>query len=381
MKICGGGGQVDIPEGIAAILAALSRAGHGAYLVGGCVRDGLLGRPVHDWDITTDARPDEILAAFEKAVPTGGRHGTVTVFCGGESAEVTPFRTESGYSDHRRPDDVRFVDSLEQDLARRDFTINAMAMDASGRVTDLFGGRDDLARGRIRCVGEPERRFSEDALRLLRALRFSAQLGFEVESGTMAAVRACAMYAAALSAERVRDETEKTLLSPRPGALSGMAALGLLAAVGIAALPGAERLGAVPPERALRWAALAAICPEADGAKLRLPRDICRAMRAASELGTAPRGDAERKDVLARYGETAVRAVCCLDGTEAELECVIKSGACIYPRELAVTGRDIPQTGAAAGRCLAALLSHVHRHPEDNRRGILLEIAEKWEDG
>ena len=372
---------MDIPDGIAGILAALSRAGHAAYLVGGCVRDGLLGRPVHDWDITTSARPDEILGAFEKAVPTGGKHGTVTVFLGGEQAEVTPFRAESGYGDHRRPDAVRFVDSLEEDLSRRDFTVNAMAMDAAGNLTDLFGGRDDLTAGRIRCVGEPERRFSEDALRLLRALRFSAQLGFAVEEKTMAAVRACAGYAACLSAERVRDETEKTLLSPRPGVLSDMTALGLLAAVRISELPGAERLAAVPPERALRWAALAALCPEADGARLRLPREICRAMRACSELGTAPRGDVELKDALASCGEMAVRAACCLDGTAAQLDRVLQSGACIYPRELAVTGRDIPQTGAAAGRCLAALLFHVHRHPEDNRRDTLLNMAQKWEDG
>ena len=372
---------MDIPAGIAEILAALSIAGHEAYLVGGCVRDGLLGRSVHDWDITTSARPDEISSIFEKAVPTGGRHGTVTVFCGGEHAEVTPFRAESGYADHRRPDAVRFVDTLAEDLSRRDFTVNAMAMDARGRLTDLFGGRDDLERGVIRCVGEPERRFSEDALRMLRALRFSAELGFGIEAGTMAAVRSCARFAALVSAERVRDEMEKTLLSPRPGTLSEMAALGLLAAVGISALPDAARVRDVPPERALRWAALAALCPEADGVKLRLPRDICRAMRAAAGLGRAPRGDAALKDALAECGEIPVRALCCLSRTDGQLDRVLGSGTCIYPRALAVTGRDIPQRGAAAGRCLSALLAHVHRRPEDNRREILLKMAEEMEDG
>lgn len=366
-----------IPEEILAVLAALERAGHTAYLVGGCVRDGLLGREIHDWDITTSARPEQVQAIFPHTAATGLRHGTVTVLSGGASAEVTTFRAESGYADHRRPDRVAFVDRLEDDLARRDFTVNAMAMDASGALTDLFGGQDDLKAGVIRCVGDPMRRFSEDALRLLRAARFSAQLGFALERQTEQALRACAHLAGALSAERVCGEMEKTLLSPRPERMEGMARLGLLAAVGVAALPNLAVLRGVPEERTLRWAALAALAPDVDGARLRLPRNVCRAMRDAAALGVAPRADAELKDALAAHGAVPVRAVCSLNGTLGQLERIERSGACIYLRELAVTGCDLPQRGEKTGRCLAALLHHVHRHPEDNRREILLALAEK----
>ena len=158
------------------ILNVLSSAGYEAYYVGGCVRDTILGRPVHDWDVTTSALPEQVMACFDHCVPTGLKHGTVTVLLDGLSAEVTTFRTDGSYRDGRRPENVTFVRSLREDLARRDFTINAMAMDACGEITDLYGGREDLAQCVIRCVGDPEQRFREDALRMLRALRFSAQL-------------------------------------------------------------------------------------------------------------------------------------------------------------------------------------------------------------
>ena len=219
------------------IVKGLCAAGFPAYYVGGCVRDRLLGRPVHDWDVTTAALPEEVMALFEHCVPTGIRHGTVTVFLDGAQAEVTTFRTEGVYLDGRHPSEVRFVRTLAEDLSRRDFTINAMAMDADGNVTDLFGGRDDLARRCIRCVGDPEKRFREDALRMLRAYRFSAQLGFALDAATAGAVERCAPLAAALSMERIRDEMEKTLLSPRPP----------VRAAGIGAWPREGRL----PERGL----------------------------------------------------------------------------------------------------------------------------------
>ena len=145
------------------ILRCLLDAGFAAYYVGGCVRDTLLGRSIHDWDVATSARPEQITALFSHCVPTGMQHGTVTVLFGETQAEVTSFRRETGYCDSRHPDSVQFVTDLQSDLARRDFTVNAMAMDLDGRITDLFGGRDDLARGVIRCVGNPGRRFGEDA--------------------------------------------------------------------------------------------------------------------------------------------------------------------------------------------------------------------------
>ena len=163
------------------ILKTLEGAGFAACFVGGCVRDTLLGRPVHDWDVTTSALPEEIMALFPRCIPTGIKHGTVTVLLRGESFEVTTFRRDGAYHDGRHPDGVVFVPNLTEDLARRDFTINAMAMHLDGRITDCFDGKADLKRGIIRCVGDPERRFREDALRMLRAWRFSAQLGFAID--------------------------------------------------------------------------------------------------------------------------------------------------------------------------------------------------------
>ena len=176
------------PAPVAACCGALRRAGYEACPVGGCVRDLLLGRAPGDWDIATSARPEAVTALFERTVPTGLKHGTVTVLLGGMALEVTTFRGESGYSDGRHPDRVTFGVGLREDLARRDFTINAMALAPDGSVLDPFGGRADLARRLIRCVGEPERRFTEDALRMLRAVRFAAQLGFSLEARTAAAL-------------------------------------------------------------------------------------------------------------------------------------------------------------------------------------------------
>ena len=224
------------------ILQTLERAGFEARYVGGCVRDTLLGRPVHDWDIASQALPEDVLRLFPRCVPTGLQHGTVTVLLDGTSAEVTTYRLDGAYHDSRHPDGVRFVRSLADDLARRDFTINAMAMDLSGTITDLFGGREDLARGVIRCVGDAETRFREDALRMLRARRFAAQLGFALEAGTEAAIGRCAGLCAALSRERVREEAEKTLLSDRP------ALFGRMLARREARLPRAAA-GGVPPAR------------------------------------------------------------------------------------------------------------------------------------
>ena len=201
-----------------AVLERLNVAGHRAVLVGGCVRDRLMGRTPHDYDAATSARPEQIREACApmRVVETGVRHGTVTVLSGGLPVEVTTFRREGRYTDHRRPDRVEFTVDLGEDLARRDFTINAMAWDPSG-LTDPFGGRADLAAGVIRCVGEPERRFGEDALRLLRALRFAAQLDFRLEEGTAAGVRVCAPQLACVSRERVAEELKRLVCGPAAG--------------------------------------------------------------------------------------------------------------------------------------------------------------------
>jgi tRNA nucleotidyltransferase (CCA-adding enzyme) len=180
------------------------------------VRDLLLGRNPNDFDIATSAYPEETAALFPRVVLDGAAHGTVRVLTQGGPVEVTTYRSDGEYPDGRHPASVRFLSSLEEDLSRRDFTVNAMALSADGVLTDPFRGASDLKRKIIRCVGEAEIRFREDALRMLRAVRFSAQLGFSLEEKTAAAIAACAPLAASLSAERVRDEIEKTICSPRP---------------------------------------------------------------------------------------------------------------------------------------------------------------------
>ena len=198
------------------ILDTLERAGHQAVLVGGCVRDALLGREPHDYDAAVSAPPEEILAACRskfKCIPTGLAHGTVTVVHSGLPVEVTAFRKEGTYSDHRHPDRVEYTSRLEEDLARRDFTVNAMAWDRSGLI-DPFGGQADLAAGVIRCVGEPDRRFQEDALRVLRGLRLAAQLDFRLEGETAAAIRRNTPLLSYVAWERIQAEFLRLLCCP-----------------------------------------------------------------------------------------------------------------------------------------------------------------------
>ncbi len=200
------------------VMDRLHRAGFQAYVVGGSVRDTLLNRPVIDWDVATDARAETVTRLFQRTVPTGIEHGTVTVLIGKSAVEVTTFRQDGDYRDHRRPAAVQFVGTIESDLGRRDFTINALAWDLEqGRLLDPYGGVNDLKRRCIRTVGKPSARFAEDALRLMRAARFAAQLGFTLEPATLAAMSAQAPLIAHISHERVRDELVKILNSPRPG--------------------------------------------------------------------------------------------------------------------------------------------------------------------
>lgn len=206
------------PAQVSAILERLEQAGFAAYAVGGCVRDTLLGRVPQDWDVATSARPEQTAALFAgRSIPTGLQHGTVTVRQEGLSVEVTTFRADGPYSDHRRPDAVYFSDSLAEDLCRRDLTVNAMAMDAAGALHDPFGGREDIRRRVLRCVGDPERRFREDALRILRTLRFSATLGFAIEPETHRALRTQCGDLRYVAAERVREELTKLLCGQDAG--------------------------------------------------------------------------------------------------------------------------------------------------------------------
>ena len=201
-----------IPEYVINLLETMEMAGHEAWCVGGCVRDILLGRIPGDWDVTTSALPEETMAVFgECALPTGLQHGTVSVRTPGGTVEVTTYRVDGSYSDHRRPDSVTFTPSLEEDLRRRDFTVNAMAMDRRGNLRDPFGGRADLEKNCLRCVGEADRRFNEDALRILRGLRFASVLGFTIETETAAAIHRNRELLANIAAERIQVELFKLL--------------------------------------------------------------------------------------------------------------------------------------------------------------------------
>jgi tRNA nucleotidyltransferase (CCA-adding enzyme) len=191
------------------IIDTIERAGHQAYFVGGCVRDSLLNRTIGDVDITTSAKPNEIQSIFNDVIPVGIEHGTVIVRHNQVSYEVTTFRTEGNYSDHRHPDSVSFIDKIDEDLARRDFTINALAMDKNGELVDLFHGQEDLKKGLIRTVGNGYERFKEDPLRILRAVRFSSQLGFELEKHTREAITAAKASIEGLAVERITVELEK----------------------------------------------------------------------------------------------------------------------------------------------------------------------------
>ena len=208
---------MEIPEPVRAVLAALEAAGREAWCVGGCVRDTLLrkDRLPDDWDVATSALPEETMAVFApRAEPTGLRHGTVTVKTEQGGVEVTTFRVDGTYRDHRRPDSVTFTSSLEEDLGRRDFTVNAMAVNLRGELRDPFGGREDLARGLLRCVGDPDRRFREDALRILRGLRFAAVLGLEIEDATASAMERNRELLEAIAPERIQTELMKLLCGP-----------------------------------------------------------------------------------------------------------------------------------------------------------------------
>ena len=211
--------RIEIPEKVNKIINVLLEHGYEAYAVGGCVRDSLISREVNDWDITTSASPQQVKSLFRRTIDTGIQHGTVTVMLDKEGFEVTTYRIDGEYEDGRHPKAVTFTSNLEEDLKRRDFTINAMAYNESFGLVDIFGGESDLAKGIIRCVGVPGERFDEDALRILRAFRFSAQLGFTIEEQTLLSAKERAENLRKISAERIRTELTKLLVSKHPNRL------------------------------------------------------------------------------------------------------------------------------------------------------------------
>ena len=208
--------KVELPEKAKYIIDTITQAGYEAYIVGGCVRDVILGRTPEDWDITTSAKPEQVKALFRRTIDTGIQHGTVTVMLDKEGFEITTYRIDGKYEDSRHPKEVTFTPNLAEDLKRRDFTINAMAYNEEAGLIDLFGGMEDIERKMIRCVGDARERFREDALRMMRAIRFSAQLGYTIEEQTKEAIRELAPNLKNISAERIQVELVKLLVSPHP---------------------------------------------------------------------------------------------------------------------------------------------------------------------
>lgn len=223
--------KVQMPEAVNNILHTLMEQGYEAYIVGGCVRDSILGKEPKDWDITTSATPEQTKALFRRTIDTGIEHGTVTVMIGSTGYEVTTYRVDGKYEDHRRPTAVHFTASLTEDLKRRDFTINAMAYNDQEGIVDKFDGMRDLKQGIIRCVGVPQERFDEDALRILRAVRFAAQLDFDIEENTRQAIREKAGFLKDISAERIQMELTRLITSDHPEKLLEAYELGITAVV------------------------------------------------------------------------------------------------------------------------------------------------------
>ena len=376
---------IQPPKYVIHILNTLERSGYEARLVGGCVRDTLLHRRPNDWDVATAAPPEAVTELFERTVPTGIRHGTVTVLYGGSACEVTTYRVEGAYSDHRRPDSVRFTSRLEEDLSRRDFTVNAMAMDASLAITDPFGGREDLSRRLIRCVGDARERFTEDALRMLRAVRFAAQLDFALDSAALEAIAGCAPLCSALSPERVAAELRAVLASRDPDMVWLMADLGLLNAWLTPREGERTHLGALP-----RCARLAHFCSDLSRCgsitstdtflrSLRIDTRSVKICSAAAEILAS--GSRDYKRLLRDYGEDAVLAAY---PKSRRLRAVLRSGECWSLASLAITGGELAALGYAGrelGEELRRLLEHVIDCPEDNRPEILCKLASERIEG
>ena len=410
--------KLTLDPGAAALLNALHAAGYAAYAVGGCVRDSLLGRTAHDWDLCTSALPQQVMELFGAAqcIPTGLQHGTVTIKYGGQLYETTTFRTEGSYTDGRHPDEVQFVPDVREDLARRDFTINAMAYNEAEGLVDPFGGQKDLQNGLLRAVGEPQQRFTEDALRILRLYRFAARFGFALDAATARAARQLAPHLDCISAERIQEELAKLLAAPQPGAYLEPAVLAvvlpeLTPAALEAAKPVVDACPAGEENLPVRWAALLGALGEADTRRV-LKRlrcsNACIEETAVLVRETAGQGVCEEKapahapvhagevairQLLGRYGLCTVERLCALCAAlhpQNAPACTFAAqrarqldadGVCCRVSQLAVNGRDLMAAGIPAGpalrRVLEALLDGVIRAEYPNEKPALLAAAQK----
>lgn len=384
---------MHIPAPIAYILQKLAAAGYEGYLVGGCVRDFLLGKEPSDFDITTSALPEETMAVFaaDRVIPTGLQHGTVTVLHDGMAAEITTYRTETTYADGRHPDSVSFSRDLGDDLCRRDFTVNAMAMDAAGNIVDLYGGRADLDAKIIRAVGDPTLRFTEDALRILRAFRFAAKLGFTIEKNTLDAAITLAPRLTLVSRERVFAELEKLLCGASAGEiLSIMADGGVFEhifekpQIHTAAL---RYIDSLPPRADIRLAALLDGDPHADMhiASLKTSAHFADSVKAilACELPNTSELPALRRVIFTSGKQAALdRAQIEQDPALYEaLSALIENESCFTVADLAIGGGDVIAAtnlrGKAVGEALQSLLFAVFDEKVANLREDLMDYLLK----
>lgn len=389
--------RIQLPYEVEWVIGKIRDAGYEAFAVGGCVRDTLLGRTPEDWDVTTSARPEAVKAIFERTVDTGIQHGTVTVLKNRKGYEVTTYRIDGEYHDGRHPDSVEFTPNLLEDLKRRDFTINAMAYSHETGIVDEFGGMEDLKAGIVRCVGRPEDRFMEDALRLLRALRFSAQLGFEIEESTYAAIKTIAPNLAKVSKERVQAELTKLLLSAHPERILLLKETGLSAQI----VPGFDavfapalfsKLSRLPAEKSLRWAGFL-LCQSTKQAEtvlkgLKMDNEtignVSRMIEGAKE--TLPLEKPAVRRAMSRYTPYQLEGALKLKelmgspvaGEIRRLrEEIIRDGDCVSLKDLAVKGRDLLEAGVERGPMVGEILNHlfdlVLLYPEKNDRELLLK--------
>ena len=379
-----------LPSDTEYIIETLQKNGYEAFAVGGCVRDMLNGDTPHDFDITTSAEPETVMSLFEKTVPTGIKHGTVTVIINGVPNEVTTYRTDGEYRDHRRPDSVIFVKSLREDLARRDFTVNAMAYNQKDGLKDFFGGREDIENRILRAVGEPGRRFYEDALRIMRLFRFSSVLGFNIEENTLKAALEYAPTLKSVSVERIYSELLKTLCGKKTAALKPLTDIGGLGFLGVNTSPDygiLPLLGSADTKLfAFLYSGEAEVSPALDF--LKVPN---KTKRAAQDMLTLlnmpfPKTKPEIKEMLyltspssaenyfdyrSAYGKDCAAARDML--TE-----IIKNGEPYRISDLKIGGKDLKKcgiSGRAIGETLEKLRRSVLKNPELNTRSELIKAV------
>ena len=377
-----------LPPDTEYIIETLQKNGYEAYAVGGCVRDMLNGDTPHDFDITTSAEPETVISLFEKTVPTGIKHGTVTVIINGIPNEVTTYRADGEYRDHRRPDSVVFVKSLREDLARRDFTVNAMAYNKKDGLIDCFCGKEDIKNRLLRAVGEPERRFCEDALRILRLFRFSSVLEFDIEENTLKAALEYAPTLKRVSAERIFAELLKTVCGKNPAALKPLTDMGGLSFLGIKSRPDYDKIPLLKsPEIKLFTFLYSGGVDAAEALELlRAPNKTQKAAKDMLTLLNMPKPETkpEIKEMLYLTSPSAVES--CFGYKQAYGEDCKAAAVLLYEiiknkepykiRDLKITGTDLIKhgiTGEDIGKTLEKLRRAVILDPALNTRKRLEE--------